>query len=269
MKGPQTQEKHKRKIYCQTLEFRVSLSLFLPVFSAERRHFSTFHLLPPSLLLARSALSILIALVPSAGLIDQKGSGCSSMFAWLNLRTARAFFFLFFSFLFYFWLPQLFVLSATFTLSSSSLPSAFSNCCSVLHAPLHFNTFILGSIPENVSRGKKTFMWWRKKKNIEKTHIGFGPNQEGGKCSWTDCSCLLFKNKCIRRGCLLFSMVHAQGAPLTNQTANKRPLKDQDLGHPCAYVLACAFERASLAFFFLFKEHAIPNMPVRVTIRLS
>lgn len=49
--------------------------------SHERRNFHTFHLLLSSLPLTHSALSLLIALVPSARLIDQKASECSSTFA--------------------------------------------------------------------------------------------------------------------------------------------------------------------------------------------
>lgn len=49
--------------------------------SHKRRNFHTFHLLRFSLLLTLSVSSLLIALVPSARLIDQKGSECALTFA--------------------------------------------------------------------------------------------------------------------------------------------------------------------------------------------
>lgn len=88
---------------CRKNKKCVCLSLLLPSYQLLRFKASTWkgeelsHRPPASSPLScslDSALSVLIALVPSAGLIDQKGSECSSMFAWLNSGTAGVWFFL-------------------------------------------------------------------------------------------------------------------------------------------------------------------------------
>lgn len=84
--GIRTVHENTRRCVLSCLSFARYFSLHLisccvSKRSHERRNFHTFHLLLSSLPLTHSALSLLIALVPSARLIDQKGSECSSMFA--------------------------------------------------------------------------------------------------------------------------------------------------------------------------------------------
>lgn len=93
------------------------------------------------------AISLLIAPVPSAPLIDQKGSECSSTFVWLNfLGTAERSDFA---------APPPTLLSHTSHLSAAPTPPAFSFVPLSLYIPLHFNTYTLCNIPDSISHSCK------------------------------------------------------------------------------------------------------------------
>lgn len=147
-------KKHKHTCIARNKKC-VCLSLLLPSYQLLHFKASTWkgeellHLPPASFPLScslNSALSVLIALVPSAGLIDQKGAECSSMFAWLISRTARPFF-----------------ACVLFAPASRALRHfrallvyvPFSLLLSVFYAPFHLIAFILGSIPDNTSHGRE------------------------------------------------------------------------------------------------------------------
>lgn len=69
-------QKHTHLAVCLSLFLVLSVAAFQnkeSQLSHERKDFHTFHLLLPSLRLTHSALSLSIALMPSARLIDQKG----------------------------------------------------------------------------------------------------------------------------------------------------------------------------------------------------
>lgn len=140
------------------------------------KNFHTFHLLLSSLLLTHSALSLLIALVPSARLIDQKGSECSSMFAWLNSGQPEPSYFS----------PRLPApLSNTSTHSSSvssfSLSFCLFHCRSLFYIPLHFNTYTLGNIPDSISHGRKNDIYVARKNWFATSQ------QQKKKSGWKDC----------------------------------------------------------------------------------
>lgn len=131
--------------------------------SHERKNFHTFHLLLSSLPFTHSVLSLLIVLVPSARLIDQKGSECSSMFAWLNSGQPEPSCFFCGVFLCFFSPPPHKLpapsppLSHTPRLVSSPLSfRCFPHCRSLFYIPLHFNTYTLGNIPDSISHRRKS-----------------------------------------------------------------------------------------------------------------
>ena len=97
--------------------------------------------------------------VPSARLIDQKKAlKCSSVFAWLNSRTAGEASLGFFLLSFFFFSPPAFartpILCATFTLSCC-LFFSFSPPLrrALFYALLQFNTYTLGNIQDSISHG--------------------------------------------------------------------------------------------------------------------
>lgn len=124
------------------------------------------HLPPASFPLSCSLIQhyLLTALVPSARLIDQKASECSSMFDWIwDSQSLRIFFFH----------PGFPRPSDTFShtprLSLLHSRSDFFIVAPLFYIPLHFNTYTVGNNPDSISHKRKNDIYVQR---------------EGGKAAW-------------------------------------------------------------------------------------